>query len=65
MIQYISPSNETSVFKNIPISMRDSDFIKGLLRSAPYRIRYRGPRYDANAQTCLKKDAVSFAIYVR
>lgn len=29
------------------------------------RIRYRGPRYDKTKATCLKKDARSFAVYLR
>jgi hypothetical protein len=29
------------------------------------RIRFRGPRYDAMACHCLKKDARTFAVYPR
>jgi hypothetical protein len=29
------------------------------------RVRYRGPRRDAMALTCLKKDARTFAVYPR
>lgn len=29
------------------------------------RIRFRGPRHDLYRQTCLKKDARTFAVYSR
>ena len=41
--------------------------IRALYKSAgiPIRIRYRGPRRDLMRLTCLKQDAVRFAVYPR
>ena len=64
---YESNTTEESLFKGIPIDYLD--FVKNCLAKSSsitgvkYRIRYRGPRYDAFASNCLKKDAKTFAIY--
>mgnify|MGYP003348864019 FL=1 len=41
--------------------------IRAFYKSAgiPIRIRFRGPRRDAMALHCLKKDAKTFAVYPR
>ena len=62
---YISPANEASIAKGIPVS-----FIELFKKQWPgtYRYRYRGPsttEYDRNAMYCLAKYATSFAIYER
>jgi hypothetical protein len=56
---------ERALYKNIPIShlaetqeMLRKNF-KGL------RYRFRGPRYDSMALTCLKRDAIKFSVYTR
>ena len=64
---YESNTTEESLFKGIPIDYLD--FVKNCLAKSSsitgvkYRIRYRGPRYDAFASNCLKRDAKTFAIY--
>ena len=60
---YISPANEASIAKGIPVS-----FIELFKKQWPgkYRYRYRGPsttEYDRNSMYCLAKYATSFAIY--
>ena len=65
ILNYTSPKNESSLFKNIPIKYRHSDAIETLLASGSYRIRYRGPRHDWLALTTLKEDANAFSIYPR
>ena len=62
---YISPANETSIAKGIPVS-----FIELFKKQWPgkYRYRYRGPsttEYDRSPYHCLAKYATSFAIYER
>ena len=34
-------------------------------KGIPVRVRFRGPRYDAQRLTCLKKHAKTFAVYPR
>ena len=62
---YVSPKNESSMYKNIPMKYRHSNAIETLLRIYPCRIRYRGPRQDWMALTTLKSDAHAFSIYKR
>ena len=62
---YISPANEASIAKGIPVS-----FIELFKKQWPgkYRYRSRGPsttEYDRNSMYCLAKYATSFAIYER
>ena len=53
--------------KDIPIA--DLDRLRPYYRTLAQiegkklRIRFRGPRYDRMRQTCLKKDARTFAVY--
>ena len=66
LAQYVSPSGESSTFKNIPIQHLDRT--KRLLRSVGYpaRIVYRGPRRDQIDPSFTKKrDAERFCVYVR
>lgn len=65
ILNYTSPENESSLFKNIPIEYRESAEILSFLASGSYRIRYRGPRYDWMALTTLKENANAFSIYPR
>ncbi len=64
--QFVSPSNEASTFKHIPIQHLDRT--KRLLRQLGYsaRIVYRGPRgrhYDQSMTW--KQDAKAFCVYPR
>ena len=65
ILNYTSPKNESSRFKNIPIKYRHSEDIETYLASGSYRIRYRGPRHDWLALTTLKENAHAFSIYKR
>lgn len=62
---YVSPTNETSLYKDIPIVYRYHPDVIAFMKSGKYRIKYRGPRHDWGAKTCLLKNAKRFAIYER
>jgi len=65
---YISPKNESSLFKNIPIELRDHPVIK-IMEAEGSKVRYRGPRRKAGRQDwwaqshCLKAHAETMTIY--
>ncbi len=62
---YLSPSNEVSISKNIP--MKYLDMIK-LNFPGVFRYRYRGPSnptYNRPQSYCLMDQATSFAVYER
>ena len=64
--QFISPSSETSTFKQIPIQQLDRT--KRLLKQLGYRARvvYRGPRINQmDPSFTRKEDAVAFTVYPR
>ena len=67
LVQFESPENERSVWKNVP--MQYLDFVKDCCAKASsitgvkYRFRFRGPRHDAFASHCLKDNARTFAVY--
>ena len=63
--KYVSPTNENSLYKDIPIVYRYHPDVVAFMKSGKYRIKYRGPRHDWGAKTCLLKDAKRFAIYER
>ena len=66
--KYISPKNEASCFKSIPMSLRYSDEVRNLMMTKKFSIRYRGAScngYKRNPYHCLKQYATSFAIYPR
>lgn len=64
--EFQSPATESSVVKGVPLSMLSE--VRNIVRSAAngrnVRVKFRGPRHDALALTCLKADAHSFAVYV-
>ena len=64
--RYISPDNESSVFKGIPISMRHTYSIRNLMMTRQFSVRYRGKsklNYVRDQSYCLKDHAETFAIY--
>ena len=70
LTKYISPENETSVFKGIPISMRDSDEVRNLMMTRKFSVKYRGTSKHCGKDTyirpqayCHKSGADTFAIY--
>ena len=60
---YVSPPEEASVFKDIPIDRLVE--VKAILRKAGrFRVIYRGPRGRYHSQaTTWKQDANRFAVY--
>lgn len=76
MIDYVSPKNETSLFKGIPIleyTKETRNYIRSLAKpGAELRFLFRGPRppkYGRSPHTrqsyCIKEDAKTFAVYIR
>jgi len=70
LAKYLSPENETSVFKGIPISMRDSDEVRNLMMTRKFSVKYRGQSkhlghliYIRPQSHCHKQFAETFAIY--
>ena len=72
LAKYISPENESSTFKGIPISMRHSDEVRNLMMTRKFSVKYRGTSKFSNMGTenyirpqsyCHKEYADTFAIY--
>lgn len=63
--KYTSPVSECSLYKGIPIKFRHHPVVESFLSNGSYRVRYRGPRYDFQALSCIKSNAKTFAIYKR
>lgn len=61
---YRSPSN-TSLFKGVPISMRDRVLKYYKSMGWKVKLRYRGPRTHGSQSTCVLRDATTFAVYMR
>jgi len=64
--KYLSPDNENSVFKGIPISLRQSDEVRNIMMTRDFSVKYRGKSkngYVRNQSYCLKDHAETFAIY--
>ena len=62
---YLSPSNEESISKNIP--MKYLDIIKSRYPGV-FRYRYRGPsnpNYNRPQSYCLMDQATTFTVYER
>lgn len=64
---FASPANEQSLVKNIPIGAlaqaRQAMRVIQQLAGRKMHVRYRGPRHDYTAATCLKQHACSFSVY--
>ncbi len=66
LIKYISPENESSVFKGIPIALRNSDEVRNLMITRKFSIKYRGKskfNYKRPQSHCHKEFADTFTIY--
>jgi hypothetical protein len=64
-LQQFECHGERALYKNIPISLL-VEVQKQLRKNFKgLRYRFRGPRYDAMALTCLKRDAEKFSVYTR
>ena len=65
MHNFISPNNETSMFKGIPNTPYWHNVVKEYFKdmSLSYIKRYRGPRIHGSQAYCKKCDATSFAVY--
>jgi hypothetical protein len=55
---------ERAWVKSLPMS--ELDRVQQIFKKmgCKIRLRYRGPRFDSQRQTCLKANARSFAVYV-
>ena len=73
---YSSPSWETSLYKNIPMSKYTPEKIQVIreIVGRPLKIRFRGPRNTTKdmgrsthtrQSSCLKENAVTFTVYCR
>lgn len=65
--QYVSPTQESSLVKGVPLSLLDEmRAIVHKIKFCDQRVstKFRGPRYDWQRSTCRKKDARSAAIYL-
>ena len=70
LAKYLSPENETSVFKGIPIALRHSDEVRNLMMTRKFSVKYRGTSKYCGKETyirpqshCHKDHADTFAIY--
>lgn len=64
--QWLSPDDERSIFKGIPIGLRNSIEIRNLMMTGLYTVRYRGkskPGYRRKPNHCLRQYADTFSIY--
>jgi hypothetical protein len=66
IVQYRSPSNETSVIKSVPIEylINARQEVRNAFPGRRVIARFRGTRHDSMALYCTKKNARTFAIYV-
>jgi hypothetical protein len=64
---YPGTFGEASLAKGIPISACTLAMVKQVNKVVPIVIKYRGPRRPGviGRATCLKKDATSFAMYLK
>lgn len=74
LFDFNSPPWENSLYKKLPIQEYNRLFMKDVKQivGQPIRVKFRGPRPEkygrsslARRGTCLKEDAVTFAIYYR
>jgi len=70
LAKYLSPENESSTFKGIPISLRYSDEVRNLMMTRKFSVKYRGTSKHCGNETyirpqshCHKEYADTFAIY--
>ena len=56
---------ECSLSKGHPIATIEQVRAHYKANGIRIRIRYRGPRYDSQRGTCLKKHARTFAVYLK
>ena len=61
---YKSPSN-TSVFKGVPIALRERVLTYYKSVGIKVKLRYRGPRVHGTQSYCTLGDAKTFAVYER
>lgn len=62
-LQQFECRGQRAMYKDIPIELL-SEVQKQLKKEFKgLRYRFRGPRYDSMALTCLKRDAKRFSVY--
>jgi hypothetical protein len=66
---YVSPDTECSLFSGIPYTKETLDAVSQVGKLVPITVRFRGSRSQptrvARQSTCLKKDAKTFAVYLK
>ena len=63
-LQQFECRGERAVYKNIPIQFLDEVQEQLKKNFKGIRYRFRGPRYDSMALTCLKRNAKRFSVYI-
>jgi hypothetical protein len=66
LASFLSPQNEASIFKGIPIECRNDEAIRNLMMTKCFTIKYRGPsneNYKRSPYNCIKEHAKTFSIY--
>ena len=70
---FASPRGERSLLKGIPMCIYSKSLMDELrAKFGPVRVKFRGPRPASSGRylttrraTCLKKDAVTFTVYLK
>jgi hypothetical protein len=65
---YLSPDFESSIFKGIPMSMRECAEVRNIMMTGKFFVKYRGgstPTYRRSQLNTVKEHATSFAIYAK
>jgi hypothetical protein len=70
---FASPRGERSLLKGIPMCIYSKSLMKEIrAKFGPCRVKFRGPRPVAPGRsiitrraTCLKKDAITFTVYLK
>jgi hypothetical protein len=72
LLKYYRSLGNTSVFKGVPIELRERVLSYYKAHDIKVKLRYRGPRKhntfrspNTKQSTCLVSDATTFAVYMR
>jgi len=68
MDKYLSPDDEASIFKGIPMAMRESIDVRNIMMTGKFTVKYRGgstPTYKRSPYNTVREHATSFAIYAK
>ena len=66
---YKNYSREASLYKNVPIELRETVLAHFRKAQMPIRLKFRGPRSQSSRSqrqaTCLLRDAKRFSVYCK